>query len=377
MKPNRLHFFCRFVYNICCGTNEVIKILQLKFIRFKPNKNPLNFIHFPFRHKTGLIILLIIIVLFAGYNWIHSARTVSNDPVIIVVEPGMSTQTISNVLYEKQLIQSSLIFRAVAKLKGLDNSLKAGEYIFTRNMSIKTIVDMLGRGALAYKEFTIPEGYTINQIAELLEHKKLASANSFRKAAVEFSPHKYMEASYPVTYKAEGFVFPDTYRINAGTSEKEILTMMVKQFDAKFTPEMQQKAKDQGLSVRQVIILASLVEKEARAAEERPIIAGVFLNRLKAGMPLQSCATIQYILGYAKPELTIQDTEIPSDYNTYIHTGLPPGPIANPGTASISAVLSPAATDYLYFVADKQGMHHHFSKTYEEHLAAIEQENNE
>jgi UPF0755 protein len=147
---------------------------------------------------------------------------------------------------------------------------------------------------------------------------------------------------------------------------------MLRHFDSQFSPQMRARAQELGLSDQAVITLASLVEKEARLPEDRRIIAGVFLKRLRIGMPLQSCATIQYILGYAKPELTIEDTQIPSPYNTYLNLGLPPGPIANPGLASIQAVLYPAETNYLYFVADKNGAHH-FSETYEEHLALIEQ----
>ena len=148
--------------------------------------------------------------------------------------------------------------------------------------------------------------------------------------------------------------------------------MMTTQFDRQFTEKMRARADEMKLSIKDVIILASLVEKEAQLPADRPIIAGVFLNRLKLDMPLQSCATIQYILGYPKAELTVADTERPSPYNTYQHMGLPPGPIANPGIAAINAVLYPEKTDYVYFVADPKGAHH-FSKTYDEHLVAIEQ----
>jgi UPF0755 protein len=180
-----------------------------------------------------------------------------------------------------------------------------------------------------------------------------------------------MNTPNAVNFKAEGYMFPDTYRIAAGTSEEQLVKIMVSQFDQQFTPAMRQRAAELGISVRDIIIMASLVEKEARVEKERPIIAGVFYNRLKQSMPLQSCATIQYILGYAKPELTVADTELPSPYNTYLNPGLPPGPIANPGLASINAVLYPAETEYLYFVADKNGSHR-FSRTYDEHLAAID-----
>jgi UPF0755 protein len=239
-------------------------------------------------------------------------------------------------------------------------------------MTVGQIVDKLAKGETAYRQFTIPEGYTVDQIAKLLESMKLASAAKFKAAAVNFAPYDYMISSAEVTSSSEGYVFPDTYRVASGATEEQLLKMMVSQFNDQFTPQMRQKAADLGLTVRETVILASLVEREAQVPQDRPIIAGVFMARLKLGMPLQSCATIQYILGYPKPELTVQDTEIPSPYNTYLNVGLPPGPIANPGMASINAVLNPAQTDYLYFVADKNGAHR-FSKTYEEHLAAIEQ----
>ena len=167
-------------------------------------------------------------------------------------------------------------------------------------------------------------------------------------------------------------MFPNTYRITKETTEEEILSMMTLQFDQQFTGSMRTRATEIGLTIKDVMILASLVEKEAQLPSDRPLIAGVFLNRLQQKMPMQSCATIQYILGYPKPELTVLDTEIPSPYNTYQHMGLPPGPIANPGIAAINAVLYSEKTDFLYFVADKQGAHH-FSKTYEQHLITIEQ----
>jgi len=338
----------------------------------------INILHFNNRSTVTKVIYVIIAVLSIaaiGYGLPQPVDNPVGDSVTIVVKSGMTTQTISDMLYERGIIKSGFVFRVVARIKGLSNTLKAGEYTFNKDMSIIEMVGVLGRGETENKDLTVPEGYTINQIAELIEQKKMGSAQKFRDAAASFAPFDYMISSSPVVYKAEGYVFPDTYKIATDATEAQILEMMVNQFDSKFTPEMRQKANNLGLSIREVVILASLVEKEARVADERPVIAGVFRNRIKAGMALQSCATIQYILGHPKSELTIQDTEIPSDYNTYLHPGLPPGPISNPGLASINAVLNPVKTDYLYFVADKKGEHHRFSRTYTEHLAAIEQEN--
>ena len=188
---------------------------------------------------------------------------------------------------------------------------------------------------MAYHQFTIPEGYTIDQIATMLESRKLASASRFKALATKSVLYNYMITRVPVTYMAEGFAFPDTYKIAAGTDEEKILKIVISQFNDQFTSEMRQRAADQGMSIRDVVILASIVEREAKAAQERPIVASVFINRLKMGMPLQSCATIQYILGYPKPQLSVEDTEIPFPYNTYQNSGLPPGPIANPGIAPI------------------------------------------
>lgn len=319
------------------------------------------------------IIPVLLACLIAGsmvYGLARPVNVQASDMVIISIAPGMSTQAIGEELYKQGLIKNILLFRILAKTQGLENSLQAGEYAISKAMSVKEIIGMLARGETAYLQFTIPEGYTIDQIAELLESKKLASAAKFKAYVAAYTPYDYVNPAANVKYKAEGFLFPDTYRIAAGTSTEDLAKMMAGQFERQFTPEMKQRAAERGLSIRETIILASLVEKEAKVDSERPIIAGVFMNRLKQGMPLQSCATIQYILGNPKAELTIQDTELPSPYNTYQNMGLPPGPIASPGLAAIKAVLYPADTDYLYFVAYQNGGHL-FGKTYEEHLANI------
>lgn len=326
------------------------------------------------RFKLTIAIVSVVIVAgMAFYGLTLPVSTGVQDSTVIVIKQGMSTKEISGLLSENNLIRSPVFFRIVARLNRLDSSLQAGEYSFSRNMSVAAIVGKLARGETTYRQITIPEGYTIDQIAALIESKKMGSAARFKAIAEGYAPYDYMNTAAMVKYKAEGFVFPDTYRVAAANiSEEQLLKMMVDRFNDQFTPTMRKQAADLGLSVPQAVILASLVEREAQVPKDRPVIAGVFLKRLNLGMPLQSCATIQYILGYQKVGLTISDTEIPSAYNTYQNAGLPPGPIANPGLAAIRAVLNPENTDYLYFVADKNGAHR-FSRTYEEHLAAIEQ----
>jgi UPF0755 protein len=324
---------------------------------------------------TKWFLLLGILVIFFGslvYGLAKPVKPTTKDIAYVSIKPGMTADTIGNLLYERNLIENVFVFRIIAKIHGLDNTLKAGDYSFTRDMSVMQIVDKLARGEITQRQITIPEGYTVDQIVLLFKEKQIGDPVKFKELARSFIPYSYMAANAATVYPVEGYIFPDTYDIGSGATEEEILALMVNEFDKRFNAEMKQQANQLGLSIRDVVTLASLVEKEARIDSDRPIIAGVFLNRLKNNMPLQSCATIQYILGYPKPELTIQDTEIDSAYNTYQHSGLPPGPIANPGLASIQAVLNAADTDYLYFVADKKG-HHRFSKTYEEHLSAIEQ----
>ncbi|MDR7865273.1 MAG: endolytic transglycosylase MltG [Sporomusaceae bacterium] len=330
--------------------------------------------------QKWLILLIIagVFAILAGsavYSFAKPVNAAAGDAVMVVVKPGMTTQAIGELLYEKGLIKNVLLFRIVAKLEGAEGSLKAGEYALSKAMTVNEMIGKLTRGETAYKQFTIPEGFTIDQIAAFLEKNNLASAAKYKTFAAGYAPYDYINPAANAKYKAEGFVFPDTYRIAAGTNEEQLVKMMMSQFDSQFTPAMRQRAAELGLSVREVVILASLVEKEAQVAAERPVIAGVFMRRLKLEMPLQSCATIQYILGYPKPELTVQDTELPSPYNTYQNMGLPPGPIASPGLAAIKAVLNPADTDYLYFFANKDGSHV-FSRTYDEHLAAINRDGN-
>ena len=254
----------------------------------------------------------------------------------------------------------------------MERSLQAGEYEIMSGMSNWEIIDLFSKGQVRHKTLTIPEGYTIEQIAKKIEESGLGSAEEFKKAAKDYAPYSYMETdNINVIFKAEGFAYPSTYYLSPDSSEKEILAIMVKEFDTQLTEDMRQKAKDKNISIRDLVNLASLVEKEAVFPEERPIIAGVFLKRLQIKMPLQSDTTIQYILGVQKKEISIADTKIDSPYNTYLYAELPPGPIASPSISTINAVLEPKQTNYLYFVADLEG-HHHFTETYQDHLKEIE-----
>ena len=290
----------------------------------------------------------------------------------VKIRDGLSTAEIAERLVEKGVIDSSLRFRIFARLYGYDDRFRPGAYTFTANMTDDEVFEKLLTGEKQFVRFTIPEGFGVKEIAERLYNLDLVDKDEFLKTAANFTPYDYMRKRQNVFYAAEGFLFPDTYNVESDIEIDEILELMTKTFDDKLTPAMRSRAERMGLSIYDLITLASMVEREVRFPEDRPIVAQVLLKRLKLNMPLQTDATLQYLMEVPKEEVSIEDTQIDSPYNTYQHTGLPPGPIANPGMASIEAVLHPAETDYLYFVADKLG-HNHYAYTYEEHLNLVNQ----
>ncbi|MBQ9365050.1 MAG: endolytic transglycosylase MltG [Schwartzia sp.] len=292
-------------------------------------------------------------------------------PIYVRIEPGMTASSIGLMLSDREIIDSRLYFWLLAKMNGADSKFQTGMYKFSKNMSPHEVLDIIINGKTSPIRFTIPEGFNVNEIADRLEAEGIVDGAEFRDAAKKFAPYRYIKNDDKATYRAEGFLFPDTYEVEGELPAIAILQMMTRNFDDRLTSGMRERAKAEGLTIYDLVTLASLVEKEARYEEDRPIIAQVFLSRLAIGMPLQSDTTIQYLLDAPKEDVTYADTEIESPYNTYQHNGLPPGPIANPGMDSIEAVLYPAKTDYLYFVADRQG-HNHYSKTYGEHLEIVE-----
>ena len=320
-----------------------------------------------------------LLVLFVGFYWFFN-YTGNNESLAdgktyaVTIENGMNTADIANMLHRRKLIKKPEHFRLEAKFRGLDADLQAGQYEIVAGMSNSEIIEIFAKGQVQTIKFTVPEGYNVVKIAALLEKEKLGSAEKFKDAARNYTPYPYMETDDSnVIYKAEGFIFPSTYHFDVGMTEKDILAMMVKEFNTQLNKEkLNQAAEEQKMSIRDLVTMASLVELEAVFKEEQPRIAGVFLKRLRIYMPIQSDTTIQYILGgEQKVEITIADTKLNSPYNTYQNPGLPPGPIAGPGLAALKAVLYPEETEYLYFVAEKDG-HHRFTKTYAEHLRAIE-----
>ncbi len=301
-----------------------------------------------------------------------------DDPteVTFVVKPGQSLIGISQSLEELGLVADGEVFRRFVQYSGFDEDIQAGAYLLRRNMTMEEIMLQLQRGLLPTVTVTIPEGWRAEQIARELEEKGVTSAEAFLELVQAGSEEWPFLADRPAgsARGLEGFLFPDTYQFPRNTEPETVIEIMLRNFDWRFSGELRDMAEERGLTVFEVVTLASIVEREAAVAEERPTIASVFWNRLEASMPLQADPTVQYALG-CHPEtgecwqqLTREQLNaVQSPYNTYLNPGLPPGPICNPGLASIRAVLEPAETNYYYFVALEDGKHV-FSETYEEHL---------
>ena len=322
----------------------------------------------------ALAILFVMVVVFviiplAGSSPYTGERGV---PVYFTVRPGMSVSEIGKELYERGIIDSEMKFWWTAKLNGFENKVKSGTFAMQTGMTPRDALEILVYGNTVTIRFTIPEGFSVRDIAQRLDDEGLVKADAFISLAKTYRPYPYVEEHENVRYAVEGFLFPDTYEINGEFDATRIMQMMAENFDRRLTKDMRDRAREMDLSIYELVTLASLVEKEAYHEEDRPIIAQIFLKRLRLGMPLQADPTVQYLLDAPKEDLLYRDTKIESPYNTYQNVGLPPGPIASPGTASLMAVLHPADTNYLYFVADRNG-NNYYATNYADHLALVDQ----
>lgn len=323
------------------------------------------------KNKAGFYLLLVLALAIPTFFYFKSltAPVLLNKDVTLIVPDKATTSAISRLLLEKELIRSDWLFKIYAKIQGFEGKLKAGEYHFTGQVTLEDIEERMSRGEVTTQNFTVPEGYTIEQTAELLANKGMVDPERFLDVAEhgDFS-YDYLPPA-GTEGRLEGFLFPDTYQVIKGWSEEQIIKMMLKRFDDIFTAEWHAQAKKMDMSVQEVVTLASIIEREAKVSADRPIISGVFHNRMGKGMYLESCATVQYALGEVKEVLLYEDLKIDSPYNTYLNGGLPPGPIANPGKDSLKAALYPEESNYLYFVAKPDGSHY-FSRTLAEHNEA-------
>jgi UPF0755 protein len=287
---------------------------------------------------------------------------------IVTIPEGATLKHVASLLEREGLIPSRWGFLLLGKVKSADRRLLAGEYAFHPGMRPTDMLADIRSGRVVLHSVTVPEGYTVAQIADLLQQKGLTDGAEFLRLTRD---REFIRSLDLDEAGLEGYLFPETYRFARSANPKDVIRAMVTGLEQVFTPAWRDRAKDLGLSMHDVLTLASLIEKETGVEAERELVSAVFHNRLRRSMPLQSDPTVIYGLAQFDGNLRKQDLASLSPYNTYRVAGLPPGPIANPGANSIRAALYPAAVRYLYFVARNDGTHM-FSSSLEEHNQAVE-----
>ena len=334
-----------------------------------------------------VVVLVIGLVAAAAANYYYLSLLEPVDPaaseeyVLVEIPSGAGSEVIAEILEREGLIQNSIAFRYYVRSNNLGHTFMAGTYQLNPAMDVDQIANKLQTGDV-YSEttwFTVPEGYTLEQMSARLEEEGLVDGTKFLELAG--NPTESIFNTFPelssvddteVEYLLEGYLYPDTYEIYINADEEEVIKLMLNRMNKVIDEESKARSEQLGLSIHEILAIASLIEREAAVDHERDRISGVIHNRLEIGMLLQIDATIQYILGETKEFLTYADLEIPSPYNTYQHPGLPPGPIAAPGQPSIEAALYPEDTDYFYYNYKYDGTgEHYFSETYEEHLENV------
>lgn len=309
-------------------------------------------------------------ILFVSTIFITNRFEAQDQICEFILYKNEPVRTTAQRLKEAGIIENPIKFIFLAKLLNYEHSLKTGKYNLSKGLDELSALKRLGQGGKVSTLVTIPEGKTLQQVAEILAEQGICAKEDFLKQAKD---QNFLLEFGIKAKSAEGYLFPDSYEFEIQASPKEVLARMIKRFFTVYnslSPD-QSNLPRLGFSLHEIVTLASIVEAEAQKNSERPIIAQVFLSRLKRRLPLQSCATVEYILKERKSRLSLKDLSIESPYNTYLHPGLPPGPIGNPGRNSLLAVLFPAKTDYLFFVSRGDGSHH-FSKTSKEHQIATQ-----
>jgi UPF0755 protein len=288
------------------------------------------------------------------------------------IPAGTGTAAIGRRLADAGIVRDPFTFRAALWWSGRSRALQAGEYRFDRPLAAVDVVDRLVRGDVYARRITFPEGLMLQEMARVYETREFGTAAHFFEAARDPSLIRDLDSA---ATDLEGYLFPDTYALPRGTPARRLVALMLERFRATYNDDLQREAREQALSTRAVVTLASLVEKETARADERPLVAAVYRNRLKLGMGLQADPTVVYALqraGRYTGNIRRDDLAIDSPYNTYRYAGLPPGPIASPGRASLEATLRPARVSYLYFVSRNDGSHV-FATTLAEHNRNVRQ----
>jgi UPF0755 protein len=327
--------------------------------------------------RLVLFVILVLVVCAAGAAWFYTGvdrpyKGYSESEQFVEIPQGSGSATIAKRLADAGVVQDVNTFRLALWVTGQSRRLQAGEYRFDRPMSARQVAEKIGRGEVYVHPITFREGLTIKQMAEWYEAKGFGAAKDFLAAAKHA---ELVQSIDPAAKDLEGYLFPDTYALPRHATADQLVARMVASFMKALTPDLIEKAAANGQDVRQLVTLASIVEKETGKAEERPMVAAVYANRLRIGMGLQCDPTVIYALervGRFNGNLTREDLQFDSPYNTYRYAGLPPGPIASPGRASLEAAASPAPVPYLYFVSRNDGSHA-FASTLEEHNRNVQQ----
>lgn len=338
-----------------------------------PRQLKLRLATFPASSPTGrkglLLILAAVFALALLQVWWVAvpAPLVQAGPLVVEIPQGQGLLHVAGRLKEAGAIRSSIGFAFLAALRGSAKSLKAGEYEIPQDATTVTILGLLESGKVRSHVILFPEGATVSDLARFLEADRLAEAQEVLRLSRDrgFLQKLGVEAA-----TLEGYLFPDTYSFTKGMTAEDILARMAHRLREQITPEIQERAQAQGLTLHEILTLASIIEKEAVEPDELPLISAVFWNRLKRRMPLQADPTVRYAAGKDGRALTRKDLKVDSPYNTYRRQGLPPAPIANPGKAAIIAALNPAKVNYLYFVS-MDDRRHFFSSTLEQHNSAV------
>ena len=319
---------------------------------------------------TALALLVALGAGLAVYDINSYARkpdAVTTERHTVTIRPGEGFGAITARLQSRGLIQTPFKFKLYARFAGYHTQLKAGEYELSGQMSPRQILETLKGGKVRLYRVTIPEGYHLRQIAAAIDSAGFGAAEDFYRLATD---PEVTRAAGVGAETLEGYLFPDTYHFPRGLAQRAIIDAMVRRFQAVITDKWQARAGEIGLSLHEVVTLASIIEKETGDPAERPLISSVFHNRLNKGMRLETDPTVIYGIEDFNGNLTRKDLRTPTPYNTYVIRGLPPGPIASPGEAALEAALFPAETDYLFFVS-RRDRTHQFSTNWKDHDAAV------
>lgn len=321
--------------------------------------------------KIGFIIVITIIALVWYFSASLSGFGDKKGQISFIVESGQALNDVASSLLEQGLIKNKTTFKLYAKIVGKQSRILAGQHSLDKSFGVKQILEILTTGGSIDNEFVITmiEGWRASEMAEYLSNKGIVTKDDFMseiKTSDWRDDYDFLENVDTKTI--EGFLFPDTYRIFTDATARDIVKKMLDTFDAKLTTQMRVDIASQDKTVFEVVILASIVEREVPQNEDKKMIADIFLKRIEAGIPLQSDATVNYVTGGGRAQPTYNDLDVESPYNTYRHRGLPPGPISNPGIGSIVAVIYPTSNPYYYFLTTLDDGTVMYSRTYEEHL---------